>query len=99
MPSGPYSNRPGQHAWTDGSMVTCYEVQLVSAGVVGYLPEFICFNFCVGGPATSQLGEMAAAARTLDLTDPNEPLTIYTDCMAILNAVILWRLGDFQPSL
>eukprot|EP00961_Rhodomonas_salina_P058155 781842-Rhodomonas_salina.2 len=98
-PSGPYSTCPGQHAWTDGSMVTRDEAQLVGAGVVGYLPEFIRFNFSVGGPATSQRGEMAASARTLDLAYPNDPLTIYTDCMSILNAVALWRLGDFQPRL
>eukprot|EP00961_Rhodomonas_salina_P173566 2340834-Rhodomonas_salina.1 len=24
-PSGPYHTSPGQHAWTDGSMVTCDE--------------------------------------------------------------------------
>eukprot|EP00961_Rhodomonas_salina_P185603 2506050-Rhodomonas_salina.1 len=42
---------------------------------------------------------MAAAARALDLSDPNLPLTLHTDCMAILNAVARWRLGDFQPRL
>eukprot|EP00961_Rhodomonas_salina_P069204 928884-Rhodomonas_salina.1 len=42
---------------------------------------------------------MAAAARGVDLSDPNLPLTIYTDCMAILNAVVRWRRGDFQPRL
>eukprot|EP00961_Rhodomonas_salina_P272102 3677163-Rhodomonas_salina.1 len=67
--------------------------------MVGYLQDFVRFNFSVGGPATSQRGEMAAAARTLDIADPNEPLTIYTDCMSILNAVARWRRGDFQPRL
>lgn len=69
-------------------MKTFEDVQLVGAGVVGYLPDFIRFNFQVGGPATSQRGEMAAAARGVDLSDPNLQLTIYTGCMAILNAVV-----------
>eukprot|EP00961_Rhodomonas_salina_P056115 753509-Rhodomonas_salina.1 len=73
-PSGPYRQRPGQHVWTDGSMITLDEVQLT-----GYMPDFIRFNFSVGGPATSQRGEMAAAAGALELRDPNIPLTIYTD--------------------
>eukprot|EP00961_Rhodomonas_salina_P299539 3939014-Rhodomonas_salina.1 len=98
-PSGPYRQRPGQHVWTDGSMVTFEDAQLVGAGAVGYAPDFFRLNFNVGGPATSQRGEMAAAARTLDLADPNEPLTIYTDCMSILNAVARWRRGDFQPRM
>eukprot|EP00961_Rhodomonas_salina_P136598 1837679-Rhodomonas_salina.2 len=63
----------------DGSMITMDEVQLVGAGITGYMQDFIRFNFSVGGPATSQRGEMAAAARALDLSDPNIPLTIYTD--------------------
>eukprot|EP00961_Rhodomonas_salina_P063733 857031-Rhodomonas_salina.2 len=51
-PSGPYRHRPGQHLWTNCSMKTFDDVQLVGAGVVGYLPAFIRFNFRVGGPAT-----------------------------------------------
>eukprot|EP00961_Rhodomonas_salina_P079254 1065338-Rhodomonas_salina.3 len=66
-PSGPYQHRPGQHVWTDGSMIATNEVQLVGAGITGYMPEFIRFSLNVGGPATSQRGEMAAAARALDL--------------------------------
>eukprot|EP00961_Rhodomonas_salina_P116494 1567966-Rhodomonas_salina.5 len=80
-------------------MITVDEVQLVGAGVTGYMSEFIRFSFSVGGPATSQRGEMAAAAMALDLADPNLPLTVYTDCMSILNAVVRWRRGDFQPRM
>eukprot|EP00961_Rhodomonas_salina_P234474 3169103-Rhodomonas_salina.1 len=67
--SGPYSQRPGQHVWTDSSMVTLENAQIVGAGMVGYVQDFIHLNFNVGGPATSQCGEMAAAARALDLAD------------------------------
>eukprot|EP00961_Rhodomonas_salina_P033847 455207-Rhodomonas_salina.1 len=35
-PSGPYRQRPGQHVWTDGSMITVDEAQLVGAGVTGW---------------------------------------------------------------
>eukprot|EP00961_Rhodomonas_salina_P263351 3558446-Rhodomonas_salina.1 len=51
-PSGPYQSRPGQHLWTDSSMQALEGVQLVGAGVVGYIPAFTSFNFSVGGPAT-----------------------------------------------
>eukprot|EP00961_Rhodomonas_salina_P198284 2675269-Rhodomonas_salina.3 len=80
-------------------MIAIDEVQLVGAGITGYMPDFILFSFNVGGQATSQRGEMAAAARALNLSYPNLPLTIYTDCMTILNAVARWRRGDFQPRL
>eukprot|EP00961_Rhodomonas_salina_P304063 3941473-Rhodomonas_salina.3 len=33
---------------------------------------------------------MAAVARAMALADPHTPLTLYTDCMAILNAISLW---------
>eukprot|EP00961_Rhodomonas_salina_P231313 3124295-Rhodomonas_salina.2 len=97
--TSPYRQRPGQHVWTDGSMVTFEDAQLVEEGAVGYAPDFTLLNFNVGCPATSQRGEMAAAARILDLADPTEALTIYTDCMSILNAVTRWRRGDFQPRI
>eukprot|EP00961_Rhodomonas_salina_P116785 1571808-Rhodomonas_salina.1 len=38
-------------------------------------------------------------ARVLQLSDPNTPLTVFTDCMAILNAIARWRRGDFQPRM
>lgn len=38
-------------------------------------------------------------ARALQLADVNIPLTVYTDCMAILNAIARWRRGDFQPRM
>eukprot|EP00961_Rhodomonas_salina_P198391 2676531-Rhodomonas_salina.1 len=42
---------------------------------------------------------MAAAARATAHADPHQPLTLYTDCMAILNAIAQWRRGDFQPCM
>eukprot|EP00961_Rhodomonas_salina_P078657 1057958-Rhodomonas_salina.4 len=64
--------------------------------MAGFIPDFTSFNFGVG-PATSQRGGIAAATRGSDLSDPNFPATLYTDCMALLNAIALWRRGDFQP--
>eukprot|EP00961_Rhodomonas_salina_P140481 1890364-Rhodomonas_salina.2 len=45
-------------------------------------------------------GITAAARGTVtELSDPNLPLTLYTGCMAILNAIARWQLGDFQPRI
>eukprot|EP00961_Rhodomonas_salina_P304015 3941448-Rhodomonas_salina.1 len=96
-PSGPYRHRQGQHIWTDGSKIETADAQLVWAGYVGYMPLYTVHYFQVGGPATNLRGEMAAVARAMAHADPHSPLTLYTDCMAILNAIARWCRGDFQP--
>eukprot|EP00961_Rhodomonas_salina_P055114 740524-Rhodomonas_salina.1 len=98
-PSGPYSHRPGQHVWTHCSKIETADVQLVRARFVGYMPSYKVHYFRVGGPATNLRGEMAAVAQAVAHADPHLPLTLYTDCMAILNAIARWRLGDFQPRM
>lgn len=98
-PSGPSRSRQGHHLWTDGSKQDTEDAELVGAGLVGFLEEYVTSHFNVGGPATNLRGEMAAVARALQISNPDTPLTIYTDCMAILHAVAQWRRGDFQPRM
>eukprot|EP00961_Rhodomonas_salina_P223598 3023679-Rhodomonas_salina.1 len=42
---------------------------------------------------------MAAVARALAMADRAIPLTLYTDCMAVLHAIARWKRGDFQPRM
>eukprot|EP00961_Rhodomonas_salina_P045057 605054-Rhodomonas_salina.2 len=47
--------------------------------------------------ATSTLAELAAVTSALQDADTDTPLTIYTDCMAVINMISRWRLGEKQP--
>eukprot|EP00961_Rhodomonas_salina_P054516 732435-Rhodomonas_salina.1 len=98
-PSGPYRHCLGQHVWTDGSKIETTDAQLVGAGFVGYMPSCKVHYFRVGGPATNLWGEMAATAQAMAHADQHLPLTLYTDCMAILNAIARWLRGDIQPRM
>eukprot|EP00961_Rhodomonas_salina_P050716 680974-Rhodomonas_salina.11 len=42
---------------------------------------------------------MAAVARALATADKNTPLTLYTDCIAVLNTIAHWKHCDFQPCM
>eukprot|EP00961_Rhodomonas_salina_P075495 1013172-Rhodomonas_salina.1 len=86
-PSGPYHHHLGQHVWTDGSKIETTDAQLVGAGFVGYMPSYEVHYLRVGGPATNLRGEMAAVAQAMAHADQHLPLTLYTDCMVILNAI------------
>eukprot|EP00961_Rhodomonas_salina_P227560 3076535-Rhodomonas_salina.1 len=35
----------------------------------------------------------------LQLSDTTIPLTIYTDCMAVIAMITRWKKGDWQPRL
>eukprot|EP00961_Rhodomonas_salina_P157404 2119678-Rhodomonas_salina.1 len=63
------------------------------------MPSYEVHYFRVGRPATNLRGEMAAAARAMAQAAPHLPLTLYTDCMAILNVISRWKRGDFQPRM
>eukprot|EP00961_Rhodomonas_salina_P005499 74724-Rhodomonas_salina.2 len=65
-PTGPYCDRSGQHLWTDGSMKMFKEIQVVGAGIAGFLPGFTPFNFNVGCPVT--YADLSTGCQRLDPT-------------------------------
>eukprot|EP00961_Rhodomonas_salina_P126008 1697549-Rhodomonas_salina.1 len=85
------SGTTSSNIWTDWSKIKTADAQLVGAGYVGYMPSYAVHYFLVWGPATNLRGEMAAVARAMAHADPHSPLTLYTYCMAILNAIARWR--------
>eukprot|EP00961_Rhodomonas_salina_P176207 2375373-Rhodomonas_salina.2 len=47
--------------------------------------------------ATNTLAELAAMTSVLLDANTDTPLTIDTDCMAVINMIARWRLGKRQP--
>lgn len=42
-------------------------------------------------------GEMAAVTEAVTLADPDQFLTIFTDCLTLIQIVSRWTLADFTP--
>ena len=97
LPSGLFMLREGVNAWTDGSQRTSEGVKLVgAAAVIMKGKQLLVRQRCrVGGPATSQRGELAAFLLALEATAVTDPLTIFTDCMG-LQLLNRWRWGGFH---
>eukprot|EP00961_Rhodomonas_salina_P200782 2708732-Rhodomonas_salina.1 len=55
------------------------------------------FSFQVEGEAVVISREMSAVAEAVTLADPTQSLTIFTDCLTLIQIVSRWTLADFTP--
>eukprot|EP00961_Rhodomonas_salina_P207495 2800692-Rhodomonas_salina.3 len=68
----------------------------VGAGV--YSPQSkLNFLFQVEGEVVVICGEMSAVAEAVALADPTWSLTIFTDCLTLIQIVSRWTQADFTP--
>ena len=96
LPSGPYLDNDGYHAWTDGSVRT--GCKTAGAGVwvrTDENPAIAPVSRSIGGEPVIIRGEMGALILALNNLPQNQPATLYTDSLSSLWIIKRWIRQDF----